>query len=301
LVQFFAETLLRRLPADLADELRGSSELSEQLDALLRTGRAAHEDVPVADEMWLQHFVRHLRPGEIVVQIAEMRAGDVHLALACLDGVRVAHAQLDLRVRAIARQALAGIRLEQVSADDAIQTLLEKLLVATTGPGKLAGYSGRGPLDGWLRVALARTALDMVRTRRTPDTATFEESEALLNLAATNDPRLEALRATCGPALKRAIEAGVALLPIEDRALLRLSVVDGLSIDDLAGIYRAHRATMARRLARAKNAILEHSRAHAMDALGVGEAEFASLMGVMLSGLDVTFHRLLEERPDGGG
>jgi hypothetical protein len=52
---------------------------------------------------------------------------------------------------------------------------------------------------------------------------------------------------------------------------------------------------MARRLARVRNAIFENARASAMRDLSISETEFASLMGVMLSRIDVTIRRLLEE------
>jgi hypothetical protein len=52
---------------------------------------------------------------------------------------------------------------------------------------------------------------------------------------------------------------------------------------------------MARRIARARSAVFEDARSRAGASLG-GEGEFESLVGVLLSGLDVTLARLLGAR-----
>ena len=289
-----AEALVARLRGPIAVELRAAVDLAQRIEVLIGAGRAAHPDLSVVEEQWVDHLARHLREGETTEQLADMHAGDVHLALACLRGSAGAHVRLDGRLRGVSRQALAGIRLGEVAADDVLQAVLERLLVARDGPGKIASYSGRGPLDGWLRVALARAGLSMVRSHQTR-AAYEEESDTLLDVATSDDPQLAALQARYAPVLRRAIEAAAAALPAEDRILLRLSVVDGLSIDDLSGIYRAHRATIARRLARVKHAIGRDARARAMDLLGLGEIEFESLMGLMISRFDVTLRRVLGE------
>lgn len=46
--------------------------------------------------------------------------------------------------------------------------------------------------------------------------------------------------------MKHAIEDAAAELAPRDRALLRLHLVERASIDDIAALYRVHRATVAR-------------------------------------------------------
>ena len=185
-------------------------------------------------------------------------------------------AQLDRRLRAVAPQALAGIRLGALTSDELLQQVRTKLVVGADGKGKLDGYAGRGPLEGWLRVVIARGALSIVRAHP-KQTSTLDESK--LMLLATDDPQLTLLRESATPKLERALRDALAALPSEARVLLRLQVFEGLTIDDLAALYKAHRATMARRLARIRNQLIEDVRARARDLLGVGETEFQSLMG----------------------
>ncbi len=266
-----------------------------KVDVLMRRGREAHPDLRVEEWAWARHLER-AADGGTEGALDELRAEDLHLVLACLSGDPRAHARLDGRLRAVAPQALSGIQLGAVSLDDLLQELRAKLLVGSgDGDGKLATYSGRGPLDGWLRVTLARLAISRVRVS-SPQAARRDETDALANVAASDDPQLAALQARCAPALERAIKEAVAALADEERALLRLYFVESMTIDDLAVIYRAHRATMARRIARVRNKVFEDARSQAMRALGLDEAEFASLVGLVLSKLDFTIRGALRGR-----
>jgi RNA polymerase sigma-70 factor, ECF subfamily len=260
---------------------------------LVAEGAKAHADLVLreASTAWARHLEAHFPEGEGDAEKASLHAPDIHLVLACLAGDTLAHARLDERLRAVTPQALAGIREGTLAVDDLLQDVRAKLLVGDAGVGKLGSYAGRGPLDGWLRVTVARAAISVIRAKRPPDEA--DEPEALLAIASAHDPELDALRARAGPLLERAIEESVASLADDDKTLLKLYFVDGLTIDDLAALYRLHRATAARRLARVRNAVFEDARARAVGLLGVREDEFKSLVGAMLSKLDVTLRRLL--------
>ena len=94
-----------------------------------------------------------------------------------------------------------------------------------------------------------------------------------------------------------AVEQAARELPAGDRMLLRMHLVDGLTIDDLAAVCGTHRATAARRLARARSTMLEKARSLAIAALGLsGEDELASLSGLLVSQIDVTMGRILDTR-----
>jgi RNA polymerase sigma-70 factor (ECF subfamily) len=289
-----ADEVLARVSAPIAAELRAHD--LRKLDEIVKMARDAFPEFAIDDAHWVAYFARHLREGS-AKELADLRAADVMLTLACVAGHAAAHTKLDARMRGVSARALAGIRLGRFSVDDVLQNVRVRLLVVAEGEHgpKLATYSGRGPLDGWLRVTIARAALTMLRSRA-PDDPDDDPSDAFADLASEDQPQLAALRARCGPELKRAIEDSAAALDPDDRTMLRLHVMDGLTIDDLAAIYKAHRATMARRLARARNAIFEGARSRTMTALGLDEIEFASLMGVMMSRLDLTLARILDDK-----
>jgi RNA polymerase sigma-70 factor (ECF subfamily) len=78
---------------------------------------------------------------------------------------------------------------------------------------------------------------------------------------------------------------------------LRQHHVDGLTLDELAGVYRIHRATLARRLAAAREKLAAHTRRILLQRFGLGRKELDSLMVLVRSHLDVSMRTLLKESP----
>lgn len=276
-------------------ELSAVSDLEDRLEELVRAGRLEHPSIPVDDDAWARHLARHLVEGRAVATLGQLRAGDVHLVLGCAAEHPEAVRCLDARLRAVAPLALQRIRLGATSVDDVLQDVRVHLLVGAPGAKKVETYSGRGALDAWLRVTLARAALGRLRLRSELPAAPSNDDELLDDLAGSDDPRITLLRARSMPALKGAIEQAMAALPDGTRALLRMHVVDGLTIDDLACVYGVHRATVARRVARARHELFEAARARAIAALGIGEEDFASLVGVLMSQIDLTLRTARED------
>lgn len=225
-------------------------------------------------------------------------AADLYLAAAALEHHPGAVAELDRRLRAVAPQALAGARDARLAVDDVLQDLREKLLVGEDG-GKLAQYSGRGPLDGWLRVTIARAALD--RLRQSDGRAA--QRQDLVDLARGTSPsELSAiLERRYLPALEEAVANGLATLPEDERAIVQLHFVDGLTIDDLAALLGIHRATAARRLARAREHVKDVATKTATERLGISAEELESILGILLSRIDLNLGDGIVRTPRDGG
>jgi RNA polymerase sigma-70 factor (ECF subfamily) len=81
--------------------------------------------------------------------------------------------------------------------------------------------------------------------------------------------------------------------------LLRQSVVHGLNIDQIAAVFGVHRATAARRVERAREALLAATRKSLMSRLSIDRTEFESVMALIKSRLDVSIHRVLGSRSEG--
>ena len=183
---------------------------------------------------------------------------DLRLASACLRGDKVALGQLEMRAQIAARKAFAGKRLSTEDERDVVQNVLTHLLVATPGAtARLASYTGAGPLDGWLRVTLTRAGISRIRVLATEGRAGLgsrpdDEEAAAVVRALDDDPELAALRSRYSGALAGTLKESLAALDDENRTLIREHYLEGLSIDALAARYQTHRATAARRLARAR-------------------------------------------------
>ena len=256
-------------------------------EVVLEQGRRAHPRVEVSKEA-LAAFLAG-RPDDAPPPSDDI-ASDLYLACGCLAGDRQALRTLDERYLSLVPQFVARIESDGVGQAEIQQELRERLLVS--GPNraaKLEDYVGRGRLPSWLRVVATRIALD--RRRAEKPTVDVSAAEAL----PSGDPEIGYLEQKYKEPFQAAFQTALSELEARDRTVLRMHLVDGLSIDRIGQIYDVHRATAARWLARARESLFQLTRAHLEDELGVSQDEFASLVRLVRSQLDLSVCRLLKE------
>src|SRR5258708_5741051 len=101
--------------------------------------------------------------------LAALHGEDLYLACACARGVPAALAVFERQLMVLVPDFVARIDGVRPFVDEIQQQLRERLLVgAPTQSARIARYTGRGALGGWLRVAAVRTAIDMLRARGGP-------------------------------------------------------------------------------------------------------------------------------------
>jgi len=151
---------------------------------------------------------------------------------------------------------------------------------------------GQGPLANWLRVVSVRAAVDLGRKRT--ETLLAAGGPALLDTVAASDhPELDYLKETYRSAVARAFKGSLTDLPSEQRNILHLHFVDGMTLDELAALFHVHRATVARRIADAREAVLDEARRLFSRDANVAPAEVDSLFALVRSQLDLTLSSLL--------
>lgn len=278
-----------------ADALRKVRDLDAVAKSIVDRGSAAWPTLTIDRQAFAAHIGTRLDGAPDVEEaLADLHAEDLFLAYACGTGVKAAIAALDRQIGPVVEGALARMK-GKASTEDVAQLLREKLLVPRDGaPPKVLDYSGRGPLGGWMRIAAVRTALDLGRHG---DAASMRpvSREMLLDVPApvTDDPELDHLRKRYARDFKQAFEEAIRELSVEERNLLRLSLVDGLSIDEIGAVFGYHRATAARKVARAKELVQERTRKILTERLDVASTELRSIMGYIKSHLDLSIQRLL--------
>jgi RNA polymerase sigma-70 factor (ECF subfamily) len=184
--------------------------------------------------------------------LARLHAADLFLACACAKGVPAALAAFERTLMSQVPSFLSETRASPGGVDEVAQSLRERLLVSTAGrPAQIGTYSGRGTLASWLRVAALRTASNLRRHDRAEAAAAGTSDDA-----SPADPELAFLKARYRPAFEAALADALSGLDTEERMLLRLHFLDGMSIDRLGMMFGVHRATAARRLASAREALL---------------------------------------------
>jgi RNA polymerase sigma-70 factor (ECF subfamily) len=167
-------------------------------------------------------------------------------------------------------------------------------MLVGTSPGRpptLSGYSGRGSLGAWVRVAAMRQALDLIERDKSRRHTTDEPEEDLL--AATVDPELVAIRQRHLPQVREAFRRALASLNATERNLLRLHLVDGLNIGRIGEIFGKSRATIGRMVIQCREKLLEETRSNLGALTGGSEDEVRSLIRFLQSQIDVSIRGFL--------
>ena len=227
-------------------------------------------------------FLEHVRSLPLDLASPDAHPGDLYVAVAALQGDPVAVAALEERFIRPARTSVERVHRATDFVDDVMQELRRKLLLPPDR--RLARYGGKSPLAGWIRVTAARLAYDVARAD--PFRVRFDTDRLEGLTAVEADPDLEILRRTLGGAFQLALRETLAALSARERNLLRMHVLQGLSIDALARPYGIHRATAARWLEAIRKKVLDGVREHVLRRHGrLSEAELDSLQRLVVSDL----------------
>ncbi len=231
-----------------------------------------------------------------------LRPADLYLACACARGVAPAIAAFEsVHGAEIARTARRFER-PGLPAEDLLQVLRTKLFIgsvrdaAAATPAerpRIASYTGQGFLQNWVRVTTTRTFIDCCRARGDEaEIPTASDLMAALPEPAA-DPELRLLKKEHALHFKAAFADAVAALDSADRVVLKHQLVERLTIDQIGALYHLHRATAARRLASARQALLDGVRAALANRLGLSPERLATLLHLVASRLEISVERLL--------
>lgn len=256
------------------------------LAELAARGRLAWPSLGVTEDELASHLA-----GANVGSLDGLEAEDLWLAAGCRAGRSDALTEFERRVLPQARAALVARRLSPDVVEEALQVLRQRLFVAADGPGKIAEYTGRGPLVAWTRMVALRVALNLGRGKGQP--AEQEELPSQL-CAPAAPPELGYVKARYRDAFKQAFEDGFRALSSRERTLLRLNLLDGLSTAKLARVYRADPSSVRRWLAEARKHLLDETRSALGRSVGASDEELESVMGALVTQLEESVRRILD-------
>jgi RNA polymerase sigma-70 factor (ECF subfamily) len=204
---------------------------------------------------------------EITKFIDEMQADDLCLIIACEHGNERAWNDLVERFTSTVRSAARSATATEDAAEDLAQSIwaeLYGLRVRADGrpASKLAYYSGRGSLAGWLRAVVAQLSVDTFRKQsklvqaeedadldRLARDARVSETQAFA-LSGVPNPEQSLANRFAETDLQQALKKAVAELAAEDRLLVRLYYFDNLRLREAGAVLGVHEATASRRLTR---------------------------------------------------
>lgn len=285
-----AQVLLGALPADRAAGADVAA-LEGALRGMWGRARETWPGLVVGQVSWVTAIAERLASaGPLVEALDRIEADDLYLVLGCGSGAVAALRAFDTQLESL-RPALRRAGADATTIDDVLAQLRARLLVAAEGtPPKVLQYQARAKLGSWLRVAAMRDYGALAKKRQPEDDA---ELEALL--VSTADPELEELRQRFRTEFRVAFSVALAALDDKDRAVLRLHLVDRLSIDRIGALYDVHRSTAARWLVDIRDRLYAETRDQFRARLGLAPAEFDSMMALVLSQLTYSVGRDLEE------
>jgi RNA polymerase sigma-70 factor (ECF subfamily) len=172
---------------------------------------------------------------------------ELALARACAAGVNSAWEVFLTKFREKLYLSALRIAREDSAARELADTLYADLYGTNTRDGqrvsKLASYTGRGSLEGWLRTVLAQEYVN--RYRRTKRLVSLdEESEEGVQFAAPDPEPAPAADQRLGQATDEAL----AVLSGEDRMVLSGYYLDGRTLAEIARMLGVHESTISRKL-----------------------------------------------------
>jgi RNA polymerase sigma-70 factor (ECF subfamily) len=179
--------------------------------------------------------------------LLSLRVEELALARACAAGHNAAWDIFLTRFREKLYQAALRIAREDSAARELADTLYAELFGVTTRDGerlsKLASFTGRGSLEGWLRTVLAQEFVN--RYRKTRRLVSLEEEGEEGSQFAAPEPENAV---SVDPRLEFATDSALAGLSSEERMVLAAYYLDGRTLAEIARMLGVHESTISRKV-----------------------------------------------------
>ena len=224
---------------------------------------------------------------------ASLRVEELALARACAAGQERAWEVFMARYREKLYDIAAYIAKEGSAARELADSLYADLYGTTTRDGqrisKLASYTGRGSLEGWLRTVMAQEFVNRFRRQRRL-VSLDEESEDGTQFAAT-DPGPTAI---VDPRVEAATDEVLSRLAPEDRFILASYYLDGRTLAEIARTLAVHESTISRKLDKLARAVRKQI-VVALERKGMSRRQAAEALDVDVRDLQVNIRERLAQ------
>jgi RNA polymerase sigma-70 factor (ECF subfamily) len=237
------------MAAPLHTEVEREAELQPPFDEFYTRSRSQEFGISPDDfRAMLKEVAAKHASGEAFAEFCGgLRLEDLTLARGCARGSERAWEVFMSRFREKLYDVARQITREDSLGRELADSLYAELYGTRTREGdrvsKLASYSGRGSLDGWLRTVLAQEYINTYRKQRRL-VSLDEESEEGIQYAAPNAEPAPA----ADPLLKRATHDALRALEAEERFVLASYFLDGRTLAEIARSLSVHESTISRKV-----------------------------------------------------
>ena len=267
--------------------------------------------ISTAVEKYLLRNDPNASQSEIAKFIDDMQADDLCLIIACERGDEKAWSDLVERFTATVRSAARSASTNEDAAEDLAQSIWAELYGLRTRKdgmpaSKLAYYSGRGSLAGWLRAVVAQLAVDMFRKQsrlvQTEEDADLDRlardaqiGDGQSAFAALPTPEESMSNRFAQADMQQALQKSVQELSGEDRLLVKLYYFDDLRLREAGAVLGVHEATASRRLTRIQSDLRKRVTKILIDERGWTQAETERSFAEVAQHLDADLETLLSK------
>lgn len=258
----------------------------------VETVARALPELRVPDTELARTLARHVGDGD-PASLEDAGLLELVLARGCADGDARALALFEARYMDVVGPALAHMKLDAAVVADVAQHVRDKLLVAPAqGEARVVQYAGQGRLRGLVKVTAVRTAISVLRKTKGAPTAGTDDLQRLAD--PVDDPELHFLKAHYRDAFRRAFAHAVRQLASRDRNILRMHLLGGMTLEQVANVYGINRSTVVRSLQKIRKTLYTATRDALREEVAVPRSEFESVLELIRSRFDVSLGRLLE-------
>jgi RNA polymerase sigma-70 factor, ECF subfamily len=178
---------------------------------------------------------------------ASLRAEELALARACAAGHERAWEVFLTRYREKLYDIAGYITKESSTARELADSIYAELYGTATRDGqrssKLASYTGRGSLEGWLRTVMMQEHVNRYRRQRRLVSLDEETEEGMQFATPEPEPAI-----AIDPRVEAALDEVLAALPAEDRFVLASYFLDERTLAQIARTLGVHESTISRKV-----------------------------------------------------
>jgi RNA polymerase sigma-70 factor (ECF subfamily) len=294
-----AQGVVRAFLAELADGANAGGtprDLASDLAAACARGRGASRQLALDDATFARYLARVLKDSsKSPATIRGLPVEDLYLACACCERLEAALAAFRARYRPTIHESVKAV-IPTAEVEDVREQFLEEMLVGTgAAPPKIGTYLGKASLARWVNIGARRAALMWLRKN---------QAEGRVRRAVASDPtakneaNVEAtyIKERYRREFEQALAQALKRLPERDVVVLRLCLVNGVSVEKIGKMYKVSQSTISRWLAAAKATLLADVKKTLRRQLGTSSNELASLARMVASRLDLTLTSVLERQ-----
>jgi RNA polymerase sigma-70 factor, ECF subfamily len=186
-------------------------------------------------------------PRDLRELYTSLRAEELALARACAAGNEHAWEVFLTRYREKLYDIASYITKESSAARELADSIYAELYGTTTRDGqrtsKLASYTGRGSLEGWLRTVMVQEHVNRYRRQRRLVSLDEETEEGVQFATPASEPAI-----AVDPRVEAAVDEVLLALPSEDRFVLASYFLDERTLAEIARTLGVHESTISRKL-----------------------------------------------------